>query len=124
MDKTVLLVEDDKSVRHFTHMVLRICGWTVLEAADGQEAVALCHRHQGPIPLLVTDIHLPDMEGTEVARILLALQPEMSVLYLSGDLQETAVPAEAAFLQKPFTIAAFEDKIRDVLAARETLVTT
>jgi two-component system, cell cycle sensor histidine kinase and response regulator CckA len=122
MTKTVLVVEDDEAVRQVLRRALRICRYNVFEAASGNEAVAVCYKYNGSIDLVLADVHLPDMKGTEMARILLAMRPEMKVLYASGNLQETALPAEAAFLQKPFTIAGLNDKIRDVLAEPETLL--
>jgi two-component system, cell cycle sensor histidine kinase and response regulator CckA len=119
-NETVLLVEDDNSVRALARHVLQICGYHVLEAADGAEAIKLAESHAGPIDLLVSDVVMPFLGGRHLAERLLAIKPHLKVLFLSGYTNEAVVrhgvlEAEFAFLQKPFSTGALAQKVRDVL---------
>ncbi len=106
--ETVLVVEDDDTVRHITCQVLRDLGYKVLEAANGDEALRVSEAHRGQIPLLITDMVMPQMDGRELAARMRHLRPEMRVLYMSGYTDDALVrrgPLEPgmSFLQKPFT---------------------
>jgi PAS domain S-box-containing protein len=118
--ETVLLVEDEDGVRALTRHVLENCGYTILEACDGPGAVRLAGQHQGPIDLLVTDVVMPRMSGSEVAGRLAERYPGMKVLFLSGYTDDAVVrhgilEAEVAFLHKPFSPASLAVKVREVL---------
>jgi two-component system cell cycle sensor histidine kinase/response regulator CckA len=120
--ETILLVEDEESVRELVSKVLQRNGYTILEARHGEEAVELCDKHVGDIHLLVTDVVMPRMSGREVAEKLLPTRPKMKVLYLSGYTDDEVVrhgvlESMTAFLQKPFTPDALARKVRDVLDA-------
>jgi PAS domain S-box-containing protein len=117
---TVLLVEDEPAVRALSRMVLEMYGYTVLEAANGGEALRVGGAHAGPIHLLVTDVVMPGMGGREVAERLRPRLPDMRVLYVSGYTDDAVVrhgvlAAETAFLQKPFTPVTLAAKVREVL---------
>lgn len=106
---TVLVAEDDPAVRGLLLRALRLVGYTVLAARDGQEALALATAHVGPIHLLVTDLDMPGLAGGELAQALSAQRPDLSVLFISGrpaprDLGDRVVGRTAAFLAKPFTL--------------------
>ncbi len=118
--ETVLLAEDEESVRALSRFILRDCGYAVLEASDGEDALKVCAREKGAIHLLVSDVVMPGMGGRQLAERLLALRPEMRVLYLSGYSDDAVIrhgvlEAEVNFLQKPFSAGALARKVREVL---------
>ena len=118
--ETVLVVEDDGSVRALLREVLSRQGYTVLEACDGRAALSLAGAYAGPIHLLVTDCVLPHLSGDELAWRLRGRLPALKVLYVSGyPPAEADLPADAgsgaAFLEKPFTPAALTALVRELL---------
>ena len=118
--ETVLLVEDEESVRALTRAVLQRCGYVVIEAADGEEALALASNDTTPpIDLLVTDVVMPRLGGPELAERFRSLRPNARVLYVSGYTADAVlhhgVLVGAGFLQKPFSAAMFAQKVRSVL---------
>ncbi len=122
--ETVLLVEDEKSVRRMTKMVLEHYGYHVLEAVDGKDAVALSDGHDGPIDLLVTDLVMPQMSGRSVAERVARDRPALSVLFMSGYSEDDFVRAGVAgrrvdFLPKPFDINRLMEKVRGLLERHE-----
>jgi PAS domain S-box-containing protein len=119
-DETILLAEDDSAMRTLTQRVLESCGYTILEAAHGGEAVRLAENHAGTIHLLVSDVVMPEMGGRKLAERVVALKPGIKVLYLSGYTTDAVVrhgvlESEIAFLQKPFTPGVLVRKVREVL---------
>jgi two-component system cell cycle sensor histidine kinase/response regulator CckA len=123
--ETILLVEDEDSVRAMVSKVLQSKGYSVLEASQGLEALQVSEHHEGPIHLMVTDVVMPQMSGRELAEKLAFFRPDMGVLYMSGYPDKAIVhhgvlEAGAAFLQKPFTLNALEWKVREVLDASRT----
>jgi CheY-like chemotaxis protein len=120
--ETVLLVEDEASVRELASEILQLAGYTVFVACNGAEALRICADHTGPIHLLLTDVVMPGMSGPEVVRALAPLRPEMQVLYMSGYTGDTlgrhgALEPARAFLPKPFTPEGMTQKVRAVLDA-------
>jgi two-component system, cell cycle sensor histidine kinase and response regulator CckA len=118
--ETVLVVEDDEIVRKLTCQALRRYGYVVVEAANGGEALLACERHPEKIPLMITDVVMPQISGPELAIRLRQLHPEIQVLYMSGYTDDAVVrhgllDAPLSFLQKPFTPSALVHKVRDVL---------
>jgi CheY-like chemotaxis protein len=118
--ETLLLVEDEATVRELVLELLQREGYTVLVAAHGEEALAVAARHAGVIHMLVTDVVMPGMSGGELASRFQAERPDARVLYISGYSDDAIVRAgvsraDSAFLQKPFSYEAFAAKVREVL---------
>jgi CheY-like chemotaxis protein len=118
--ETVLLVEDEESVRQLVRDTLSAKGYCVIEAEDGEAGLAAASLHDGKIDLLITDVVMPGMGGRELVKQLAQLRPEAKVLYLSGYtedaiLSDGTIDHGAAFLQKPFTLQNLSRKVRDVL---------
>jgi PAS domain S-box-containing protein len=118
--ETVLLVEDEDSVRQLVRETLESRGYHLLEAANGKDALALAAAYPDPIHLVITDVVMPGLSGHELAQQLLAARPTLKVLYLSGYAQEAfstpaAAEAQKTFLQKPFTLQSLTRKVREIL---------
>jgi len=121
--ETVLLVEDDDHVRAFSRLMLQTSGYTVLEAADGAEAIQLCEHDPRPIDLLLTDAIMPRISGRVLAERMIHSRPGIKVLFMSGHtedhvLRTGVLAAEMAFIQKPFTGSELTRKVREVLDSR------
>jgi len=122
-NETVLLVEDEESVRSFARTVLQNHGYRVLEADSAAPAIRMLDGMAAPIQLLLTDVVMPGMGGRELADALRAVRPDLRVLYISGytdDAEELLRVDEAThnFLQKPFTPLTLARKVRAVLDER------
>ena len=119
--ETILIVEDEASIRALSRRVLEKRGYRVLEASSGRDALERVRIEEGPIHLLLTDLVMPDMGGTELASRLQQLHPDLRVLFMSGYTDDGVVrngllgPGRA-FLQKPFTPHALARKVRDALS--------
>ena len=118
--RTVLVVEDDDSVRIPTSEFLKMEGFKVLQARTGSEAIHVVQRNRSPLDLLITDIVMPGMGGPEVAEKLIEMHPDLKVLYMSGDVEKAApwndsAKSGHAVLQKPFRLNMLNDKIHDLL---------
>jgi CheY-like chemotaxis protein len=118
--ETILLVEDQDAVRTFARHVLLAGGYTVLEARNGQEALGIARQCPGPIHLLLTDVVMPGMSGTQLSDLLARDRPRLRVLLVSGYADEVftrcGMPkTDLAFLQKPFSPVRLARKVREVL---------
>ena len=116
----ILLVEDDDVVHNLARRVLGDHGYSVVEAQHGEEALAMSELHKGPIHLLLTDVAMPEMSGSQLAQNFEWLRPDIPVLYMSGYTDDTALryavqENEVALLQKPFTPDALVAKVREVI---------
>jgi CheY-like chemotaxis protein len=122
---TVLVVEDEESVRRLASRVLRARGYRVLEARDGAEALAQAREHEGALDLVVTDVIMPGIGGPALIERLLRVAPDLKVLYITGYSedairQQGSLPAGGALLEKPFTAHQLADRVRAVLGGSET----
>ncbi len=113
--ETILLVEDQESLRVLTKTFLERQGYTVLTAGNGMEALSIVDGYPRPIHLLVTDVVMPDIRGTEVAERSLKCRPSTQIIYISGYSDEEITDSTAAFLQKPFRMQELGVKIRNIL---------
>jgi len=118
--ETILLLEDEEAARAVARDLLAHCGYKVLEASSGKQAIEITRNYPETIDLLMTDVVLPEMGGPEVAEMVAAQRPGMKVVYVSGYandalLQQGRLAAGRAFLQKPYTVKSLAQKIREVL---------
>jgi two-component system, cell cycle sensor histidine kinase and response regulator CckA len=103
---TILLVDDEQSVRSIVMKILKRANYNVLEAQNGEEALRIADSHAGQIDLVVTDMYMPGMRGPEVVQTLLPKRPGLRVLFMSGYADQdarTSIPEGANFLNKPFS---------------------
>jgi len=124
--ETILLVEDDTQVREIVRHMLEANGYRVLAAGNGDEALVLVAGELPPIDLLLTDLIMPGPGGKEIADALRQLQPDITVLYMSGYTDDNVVRRGVlsegfAFLQKPFGSDELGRRTRELLDARGTV---
>ncbi|MEO5859088.1 MAG: PAS domain S-box protein, partial [Pyrinomonadaceae bacterium] len=117
--ETILLVEDEEMVRKFTRQTLEMCGYTVIEAGNGSDALAIFESDPGRVNLVMADIVMPGMGGRELAEKISLSWPEMPVLFTSGYTDDAVVRhgvvnSDANFIQKPFATDALARKVRDI----------
>ncbi|HEX9760953.1 MAG TPA: PAS domain S-box protein, partial [Candidatus Acidoferrales bacterium] len=122
--ETILLVEDDQSVRQLTHEFLTRAGYNVMEAPNGEEGMRLAGQCQQPIHLLISDVVMPKVSGRELAGRLVEQRPAVKVLFVSGYTDNIILPddlrtAGFEFLPKPFRRDALLRKVRDLLDRAE-----
>lgn len=101
-DTTILVADDEPLIRTFVARALRSEGYSVLEAGNGLDALAIADQHAGPIDLLLTDVRMPVLDGCQLGRLLKRKRPGTRVLYMSGYTGVDLGP-DAALLRKPFT---------------------
>ncbi|MGA8767551.1 MAG: PAS domain S-box protein [Candidatus Acidiferrales bacterium] len=121
--ETILLVEDDEALRKLILNSLSERGYSVLEAANGTEALQLARQRSGKVDLLLTDVVMPGMSGPQVADSVVALDPDVKVLYMSGYSEFAARHDELLkhgrrFLQKPHSVVDLARTIRETLNAK------
>jgi PAS domain S-box-containing protein len=120
--ETILLAEDEPSLRRLIARVLRTQGYTVLEAADGNEALALAQANGAKIQLLITDVIMPGLSSKMLAEWLKQVNPGVKVLFISGYINNNAVRDAMSkpgtfFLQKPFNPSDLSKKVREAIDA-------
>jgi CheY-like chemotaxis protein len=123
MRETILLVEDETGIRALVRKILSRERYRILEAASGEEALSIAQAYEEPIHLLLTDVMLPGMGGRYVAEALRSKLPELRVVYISGYTDDETVragefPPGSLFLEKPFTLSALVNKVRESLDAQ------
>jgi len=119
---TVLVVDDNRSLRPLLRRLLEGRGYRAIEATTGADAIRLIENDPGLIDLLVTDVLMPGIGGVELGEMLAGRYPELRILFMSGESDDTAerqatMDPRRAFLPKPFTADAFLAAVRDVLNA-------
>ena len=118
--ETVLIVEDDDALRNITKRILQKYGYAILEAEDGENALNLSETIERPIHLLLTDLVMPVMSGTDLAEKLQSIRPETRVIYMSGYTDNSIVHHgilrhDINFIKKPFSPESLGKKVRHVL---------
>ena len=118
--ETVLLVEDEESLRKLARAMLQHLGYRVVEASGPGEALALCEKHEGEIHLLLTDVVMPLMNGNELSQRIRAMRPSVRKLFMSGYTSNAishhgVLEPGVAFIQKPFNRQELARKVREVL---------
>jgi two-component system cell cycle sensor histidine kinase/response regulator CckA len=118
--ETILLVEDEEVLRKLVSQILALKGYRVIEAHNGNHAVELCAQYEETIHLIITDVIMPQMDGVELAKRLLAMRPELKLLFMTGYtsdiiLHHGMLEKDLALLQKPFSPDALIDKVCEVL---------
>jgi PAS domain S-box-containing protein len=118
--ETILIVEDERSLRNLCRRILQTAGYTVLEAGTGAEALLVLEKYSEPVHLMLTDVVMPGMSGRELAQRLADVRPEMKVLYTSGYtddamLRHGALDDPTRFVAKPYTAEDLKRKVRTVL---------
>jgi CheY-like chemotaxis protein len=118
--ETILLVEDEAAVRDTAAQILQLQGYSVMQAADADEAMRICETFVHEIHLVVSDVVMPRVSGRQLVERLRRLRPQIKVLYISGYTDDAIihhgiVGGEMPFLQKPFTKDALARKVREVL---------
>lgn len=119
-DETIIVAEDEDGVRHWISRVLRHCGYTVLEAGHGAEALRLWTEHAATVRLVLTDLVMPGADGREVGERLAALAPHVPVLYMSAYTEDEIMRRKllsptGVLLQKPFSAAVLAQRVRAAL---------
>lgn len=114
MSCIILVADDDVVVRNSARLLLQAEGHDVLVATDGHEALKLSREYQGAIDLLVTAVKMPGMDGLALVAQIISERPGIKILVMSGKIGSDDVNG-MPFLRKPFSTAAFRDKVREVL---------
>jgi two-component system cell cycle sensor histidine kinase/response regulator CckA len=118
--ETLLVVENESAIRTLVRLALEHHGYHVLTAESGREALLLGVGHKGAIDLLITDVVMPDLKGPELAGQLVKSRPGLTVLFMSGYMDDAVdghgLPGDQVdFIQKPFSPRALAVKVRDML---------
>jgi DNA-binding NtrC family response regulator len=103
---TILLVDDEQSVRAIVVKILRRAKYNVIEAENGEAALQIAKAHPGKIDIVLTDMYMPGLRGPEVVQAIVLIRPGLRALFMSGYADQdsrTAVPPGANFLNKPFS---------------------
>ena len=124
--ETVLLAEDEESLRKMIREVLEAQGHTVLDAGDGREALSVSERYDGPIHAMITDVVMPQIGGSELAERLSSRRPNFKILYVSGYadnaiLHHGILAPGVHFIQKPFAPEGLTSKLRKLLGSTGSL---
>lgn len=124
-NEQILLVEDDEQLRALANSILTSCGYAVIVSSDTEHARAICEQRASSIQLLLTDVVMPGISGRALAQLLVAKNPKVKVLYMSGYTENAIVhhgvlDSGTHFIQKPFTPSMLAGKVREVLDSRDS----
>ncbi len=124
--ETILVVEDEDIVRHVVRNILSKKGYRVLQASNGQEAIDLARRHEGPIDMIVTDVVMPGLNGRQVVEVVKAEHPRLAVLFMSGYTEDIInhrgiLEPGISFIEKSSVNNSLAHKVRDLLDQRSSL---
>ena len=121
--ETILLAEDEVSVRKVARDFLMTRGYTVLEAKDAEDAIRIGEKHEGRIDLLITDLVMPGLPTRVLTETVLRQRPEIRILYTSGSdaFVKESFDEPNAFLQKPFTLHDLAQRVRERLDSAPAL---
>jgi PAS domain S-box-containing protein len=119
-NETILLVEDEESVLNFARETLETCGYKVIEARNGAEALSVYKKSASKIDLLITDVVMPKMGGRKLAEKITRMNPQIPQLFMSGYTDDTIIrqgmiTEDMTFIQKPFTFEMLAHKVRELL---------
>ncbi len=117
---TIMVVDDEMTVREIAQKILSECGYNILSAQNGEEALELWEKHKGQVDLLLTDVVMPGISGQQLSRKLKAIKPGLKILYMSGYSEDVisyhgTLDKDIPIIQKPFTAMNLTKKIREVL---------
>lgn len=117
VSETILLVEDERSLRDAICLFLQSNGYRVLAAAGGAEAIGIIEQHPGTVDVILTDLVMSEMDGVEVANAVARHYPHINIMYMSGytDRAEELLGAGVALLKKPFGLSELASRLRSVL---------
>ena len=118
--ETILLVEDDEDVRMAVGDMLKIAGYTILEACDGMDALQLLQTMASPPSLVLTDVMMPRMTGPQLAKQIYAIMPKVPILYMSGYTDRSLEPVgerPLGFIRKPFTAKELSRRVSESMKA-------
>jgi two-component system, cell cycle sensor histidine kinase and response regulator CckA len=118
---TVIVVDDEESVRSFAGAALGLAGYRVILSKSGWESLSICREHDGPIDMAILDVVMPGMSGGELQQELIKLIPGIPILFMSGypysDLERYGISLTGAnFIQKPFTSSALLETVENRLS--------
>jgi len=118
--ETLLIVEDEEMVRNITSRILKNCGYNILTAENGEEALNIIQQQKDQIQLVLTDVVMPKMGGKDLSENLKSVLPKVPLIYMSGytdnaDIIDDLAGSEIHFIQKPFTPYGLSKKVREVL---------
>jgi CheY-like chemotaxis protein len=125
--ETLLIVEDEATIRKLTKHMLEDFGYIVLTAGSAKKALEITETHGHEIRLVITDVIMPEMNGRELANHLKILNPDLDILFMSGYTADVIshlgiLDPGVCFIEKPFSVASLADKVQEILAKNSAAV--
>ena len=120
-DEVIVVVDDDEYVRRLFSETLRVLGYTVLTASDGEDAIRVMSEHDAPVHLVVADVNMPRMDGLEFVELVQSAYPGVPALLISGEGAQylmdnhDRIPRGTHFLAKPVAAGALASQVRQIL---------